>query len=121
MKNGLEEFLKRIEEKPANETLIDRFVSLVLELESLDRIFYLKKLVALLLNANPYSALKAAALELQEARKENMHREYELGALKDVESCFIKLEKLENVKLIREEITKLSSAMTMNKVSPSVK
>ncbi|MCX6128680.1 MAG: hypothetical protein NTX25_06395, partial [Proteobacteria bacterium] len=93
MKEGLEEFLKRIEAKPTNETLIDRFITLVLEENGLERIAYLKKLVGLLLSANPYAALKAAALELQEARKENLTKEYEIGALKDVESCFIKLEK----------------------------
>ncbi len=112
MKDGLEEFLKRIEQKPTNETLIDRFVTLVLEEEILERIFYLKKMVGLLLNSNPYAALKAAALELQEARKENMTREYELGALKDVESCFLKLDKQENVQFIREEINKLSQEAT---------
>jgi hypothetical protein len=107
MKEGLEEFLRRIEEKPTNETLIDRFVSLVLEEEILDRILYLKKLVGLLLNLNPYVALKIAALELQEARKERLTKEYEIGALKDVESCFLKLDKAENAQLVREEISKL--------------
>lgn len=111
MKEGLEEFLKRIEAKPTNETLIDRFVTLVLEEDVLERILYLKKLVGLLLTPNPYAALKAAALELQEARKERLTKEYEIGALKDVESCFLKLEKAENAQLVREEINKLSSDM----------
>ncbi len=109
MKEGLEEFLRRIEEKPTNETLIDRFVSLVLEEEILDRVLYLKKLVGLLLNPNPYVALKIAALELQEARKEKLNKEYEIGALKDVESCFLKLDKLDNAQLVREEIGKLTA------------
>ncbi len=107
MKEGLEEFLRRIEEKPTNETLIDRFVSLVLEEDILDRVLYLKKLVGLLLNLNPYVALKIAALELQEARKERLNKEYEIGALKDVESCFLKLDKSDNAQLVREEISKL--------------
>ncbi|HET9235690.1 MAG TPA: hypothetical protein VFO10_00475 [Oligoflexus sp.] len=109
MKEGLEEFLKRIEAKPTNETLIDRFVTLVLEEDVLERILYLKKLVGLLLTPNPYAALKAAALELQEARKEKLTKEYEIGALKDVESCFLKLEKMENAALVRDEINKLQS------------
>jgi hypothetical protein len=109
MKEGLEEFLKRIEAKPTNETLIDRFVTLVLEEDVLERILYLKKLVGLLLTPNPYAALKAAALELQEARKEKLTKEYEVGALKDVESCFLKLEKMENAALVRDEINKLQS------------
>jgi hypothetical protein len=111
MKEGLEEFLKRIEAKPTNETLIDRFVTLVLEEDVLERILYLKKLVGLLLTPNPYAALKAAALELQEARKEKLTKEYEVGALKDVESCFLKLEKMENAALVRDEINKLQSDM----------
>jgi hypothetical protein len=111
MKEGLEEFLKRIEAKPTNETLIDRFVTLVLEEEVLERILYLKKLVGLLLTPNPYAALKAAALELQEARKEKLTKEYEVGALKDVESCFLKLEKMDNAALVRDEINKLQSEM----------
>jgi hypothetical protein len=111
MKEGLEEFLKRIEVKPTNETLIDRFVTLVLEEEVLERILYLKKLVGLLLTPNPYAALKAAALELQEARKEKLTKEYEVGALKDVESCFLKLEKMDNAALVRDEINKLQSEM----------
>ncbi|WP_141732103.1 hypothetical protein [Oligoflexus tunisiensis] len=111
MKEGLEEFLKRIEAKPTNETLIDRFVTLVLEEDVLERILYLKKLVGLLLTPNPYAALKAAALELQEARKEKLTKEYEIGALKDVESCFLKLEKMDNAALVREEINKLHSDM----------
>jgi hypothetical protein len=109
MKEGLEEFLKRIEAKPTNETLIDRFVTLVLEEDVLERILYLKKLVGLLLTPNPYAALKAAALELQEARKEKLTKEYEIGALKDVEFCFLKLEKMENAALVRDEINKLQS------------
>lgn len=111
MKEGLEEFLKRIEAKPTNETLIDRFVTLVLEEDVLERILYLKKLVGLLLTPNPYAALKAAALELQEARKEKLTKEYEIGALKDVESCFLKLEKMDNAALVRDEINKLQSDM----------
>lgn len=106
MKDGLEEFLKRIEAKPTNETLIDRFMTLVLEVDGVDRILYLKKLVGLLLNSNPYIALKAAYVELQEARKEKLSHEYEVGALKDVESCFMKLGRSDNAALVREEINK---------------
>ncbi len=109
MKSGLEEFLKRIEAKPTNETLIDRFMTLALEEEGVDRILYLKKLVGLLLKSNPYAALKAAYVELQEARKEKLTTEYEVGALKDVESCFINLGRTENAALVREEINKLAS------------
>ncbi len=109
MKSGLEEFLKRIEAKPTNETLIDRFMTLVLEEDGIDRILYLKSLVGLLLKSNPYAALKAAYVELQEARKEKLSREYEIGALKDVESCFIDLGRAENAALVREEISKLQS------------
>lgn len=109
MKTGLEEFLKRIEAKPTNETLIDRFMTLVLEEDGVERILYLKSLVGLLLKSNPYAALKAAYVELQEARKEKLNREYEVGALKDVESCFINLGKTDNAALVREEIAKLQS------------
>ena len=109
MKSGLEEFLKRIEAKPTNETLIDRFMTLVLEEDGVERILYLKSLVGLLLKSNPYAALKAAYVELQEARKEKLSNEYEIGALKDVESCFINLGKAENAGLVREEIMKLQS------------
>ncbi|MBC7533302.1 MAG: hypothetical protein H7318_17155 [Oligoflexus sp.] len=109
MKSGLEEFLKRIEAKPTNETLIDRFMTLVLEEDGVERILYLKSLVGLLLKSNPYAALKAAYVELQEARKEKLSNEYEIGALKDVESCFINLGKTENAALVREEIIKLQS------------
>ncbi|RYZ55973.1 MAG: hypothetical protein EOP07_13170, partial [Proteobacteria bacterium] len=112
MKSGLEEFLKRIEAKPTNETLIDRFMTLVLEEDGVDRILYLKSLVGLLLKSNPYAALKAAYVELQEARKEKLSNEYEIGALKDVESCFLNLGKNDNAALVREEITKLSSENT---------
>ena len=91
MKEGLEEFLKRIELKPTNEMLIERFISLVLEEKILERILYLKKLVGLLLTLNPHTALRIAALELQEARKEQVHKEYEIAALIDIESCFLKL------------------------------
>jgi|GEM_PF-6842283 hypothetical protein len=121
MKDGLEEFLKRIEEKPTNETLIDRFISLVLEEDGLERILYLKKLVGLLLSPNPYAALKVAALELQEARKEKLTKEYEIGALKDVESCFLKLDKTENAALVREEINKLNGEGARNAVPTSKK
>ncbi|HYX37927.1 MAG TPA: hypothetical protein VE954_32905 [Oligoflexus sp.] len=117
MKEGLEEFLKRIEAKPTNETLIDRFVTLVLEEDVLERILYLKKLVGLLLTPNPYAALKAAALELQEARKEKLTKEYEIGALKDVESCFLKLEKMDNAQLVRDEINKLQGDMARDHTS----
>ncbi len=117
MKEGLEEFLKRIEAKPTNETLIDRFVTLVLEEEVLERVLYLKKLVGLLLTPNPYAALKAAALELQEARKERLTKEYEIGALKDVESCFLKLDKMDNAHLVREEINKLQGEMSREQTS----
>jgi hypothetical protein len=112
MKSGLEEFLKRIEAKPTNETLIDRFMTLVLEEDGVERILYLKSLVGLLLKSNPYAALKAAYVELQEARKEKLSNEYEIGALKDVESCFLNLGKNDNAALVREEITKLSSENT---------
>lgn len=119
MREGLEEFLKRIEEKPTNETLIDRFMTLMMEEDTFNRIFYLKKLVALLLNSNPYYALKAAALELQEARKDGSNREYELAALRDVESSFLKLGKTENAQLISDEIAKLMA--TLEKAKPARK
>lgn len=109
MKSGLDEFLKRIEAKPTNETLIDRFMTLVLEEDGVDRILYLKSLVGLLLKTNPYAALKAAYVELQEARKEKLSNEYEIGALKDVESCFINLGKPDNAATVREEINKILS------------
>lgn len=121
MKSGLEEFLKRIEAKPTNETLIDRFMTLVLEEEGVDRILGLKSLVGLLITNNPYAALKAAYVELQEARKEKLHHEYEIGALKDVESCFLTLGKAENAAIIREEISKLQSDFAKAKGIASAK
>ncbi|RZA25144.1 MAG: hypothetical protein EOP10_07770, partial [Proteobacteria bacterium] len=120
MKSGLEEFLKRIEAKPTNETLIDRFMTLVLEEEGVDRILYLKSLVGLLLKANPYAALKAAYVELQEARKEKLNLDYEVGALKDVESCFLKLGKTDNAVIIRDEIAKIQLDHAKNK-APATK
>lgn len=121
MREGLEEFLKRIEEKPTNETLIDRFMTLMMEEDSFNRTIYLRKLVTLLLNANPYYALRAAALELQEARKDKNNRESELAALRDVEASFIKLGKMENAQLIAEEINKLVAELGREKESDQAK
>lgn len=110
MSTGLNDFLKHIKSNPQNDVLVDRFTSLVMELEAKARHPYFEKLFDLLENSNPHGALRAAYFNLQAARAEGPGTPMEIDALQWIEQAFIKLGKSENASLVREELVRLKKS-----------
>ncbi len=110
MSHGLNDFLKHIKSNPQNDVLVDRFTSLVMELDAKARQPYFEKLFDLLENSNPHGALRAAYFNLQAARAEGPGTPLEIEALQWIERAFIKLGKSENASLVREELGRLKKA-----------
>jgi hypothetical protein len=110
MSTGLNDFLKHIKSNPQNDVLVDRFTSLVMELEAKARHPYFEKLFDLLENSNPHGALRAAYFNLQAARAEGPGTPMEIDALQWIERAFIKLGKSENASLVREELVRLKKS-----------
>ncbi len=106
MATGLNEFLKHIKNNPQNDTLIDRFMALLAELETNARHPYLEKLFLLLFEHNPHGALRAAYFNLQTTRTEAVGPLLEMEALKWVELSFRKLGKDQHASLVNEEIVR---------------
>ncbi len=107
MATGLNDFLKHIKSNPQNDTLLDRFMALLVELEAKARKPYLEKLFILLESSNPHGTLRAAYFNLQVARSEAPGTVLELEALHWVERAFILLGKSQHASLVKEEIERL--------------
>jgi hypothetical protein len=107
MTTGLNDFLRHIKSNPQNDVLVDRFTSLVMELETKARRPYLEKLFDILENSNPHGALRAAYFNLQSARAEGSGTPLEIEALQWIERAFTKLGRSENASLVREELVRL--------------
>lgn len=107
MTTGLNDFLKHIKSNPQNDVLVDRFTSLVMELDAKARQPYFEKLFGLLEDPNPHGALRAAYFNLQTARAQGSGTVLEIEALQWIERAFIKLGKSENASLVREELGRL--------------
>jgi molecular chaperone GrpE (heat shock protein) len=110
MTTGLNDFLKHIKSNPQNDVLVDRFASLVMELDAKARQPYFEKLFGLLEDPNPHGALRAAYFNLQTARAQGSGTALEIEALQWIERAFIKLGKSENAALVREELSRLQKA-----------
>jgi molecular chaperone GrpE (heat shock protein) len=110
MTTGLNDFLKHIKSNPQNDVLVDRFASLVMELDAKARQPYFEKLFGLLEEPNPHGALRAAYFNLQTARAQGSGTALEIEALQWIERAFIKLGKSENAALVREELSRLQKA-----------
>lgn len=107
MSSGLNDFLKHIKSNPQNDVLVDRFTSLVMELDAKARQVYFEKLFDLLENSNPHGALRVAYFNLQAARAQGPGTALQIEALQWIERAFIKLGKSENAALVREELVRL--------------
>ncbi|HYX31766.1 MAG TPA: hypothetical protein VE954_01540 [Oligoflexus sp.] len=107
MATGLNDFLKHIKSNPQNDVLVDRFTSLVLELDAKARQPYFDKLFTLLETSNPHGALRAAYFNLQSARAEGAGTSLEIEALQWIERAFIKLGRSDNASLVQEELVRL--------------
>jgi len=107
MATGLNDFLKHIKSNPQNDVLVDRFTSLVLELEARQRQPYLEKLFTVLETSNPHGALRAAYFNLQAARAEGAGSVLEMEALQWIERAFLKLGKSDHASLVKEELVRL--------------
>ncbi|HET9241685.1 MAG TPA: hypothetical protein VFO10_30740 [Oligoflexus sp.] len=110
MTTGLNDFLKHIKSNPQNDVLVDRFASLVMELDAKARQPYFEKLFETLEDPNPHGALRAAYFNLQTARAHGSGTALEIDALQWIERAFIKLGKSENAALVREELGRLKKA-----------
>jgi hypothetical protein len=110
MTTGLNDFLKHIKSNPQNDVLVDRFTSLVMELDAKARRPYLEKLFDILENSNPHGALRAAYFNLQAARAEGPGTPLEIEALQWIERAFTKLGRSENASLVREELVRLKKS-----------
>lgn len=110
MTTGLNDFLKHIKSNPQNDVLVDRFASLVMELDAKARQPYFEKLFGILEDSNPHGALRAAYFNLQTARAQGSGTPLEIEALQWIERAFIKLGKSENAALVREELGRLKKA-----------
>jgi hypothetical protein len=111
MATGLNEFLKHIRSNPQSDVLIDRFTSLVLELEAKARQPYFEKLLSILETSNPHGALRAAYLNLQTVRAEGAGMVLEITALQWIEQAFLKLGKNAPASLVREELVRLKKQL----------
>lgn len=107
MATGLNDFLKHIKSNPQNDVLVDRFTSLVLELEAKARQPYFEKLFTVLETSNPHGALRAAYFNLQAARAEGAGTVLEMEALQWIERAFLKLGKSDHASLVKEELVRL--------------
>jgi|GEM_PF-4425954 len=107
MATGLNDFLKHIKSNPQNDTLIDRFMALLVELDAKARKPYLEKLFTLLESSNPHGTLRAAYFNLQVARSEAPGTALEMEAMHWVERAFILLGKTHHASLVKEEIERL--------------
>jgi hypothetical protein len=110
MSTGLNDFLKHIKSNPQNDVLVDRFTSLVMELEAKARQPYFEKLFDILQDSNPHGALRAAYYNLQTARAQGSGTPLEIEALQWIERAFVKLGKSENAALVREELERLKKS-----------
>jgi hypothetical protein len=107
MTTGLNDFLKHIKSNPQNDVLVDRFASLVMELDAKARQPYFEQLFGLLEGPNPHGALRAAYFNLQTARAQGPGTALEIEALQWIERAFIKLGKSEHATMVREELSRL--------------
>jgi hypothetical protein len=107
MTTGLNDFLKHIKSNPQNDVLVDRFASLVMELDAKARQPYFENLFGLLEDSNPQGALRVAYFNLQTARAQGSETALQIEALQWIERAFIKLGKSENAALVREELGRL--------------
>ncbi|WP_141734151.1 hypothetical protein [Oligoflexus tunisiensis] len=118
MATGLNDFLKHIKSNPQNDVLVDRFTSLVMELDAKARQPYFEKLFNLLETSNPHGALRVAYFNLQAARAAGTGSSLEIEALQWIERAFIKLGKSENASLVKEELARLKKKQVQPQPQP---
>ncbi len=102
MSKGLESFLEKIKSSPENQTYVDRFLALLIDEPSQSRLVLLYRLGALIVNAQPLSALRVAYMALKEARAIKRPLD-EIEVLKLVEASFLSLGKRDKAEVVTRE------------------